>query len=356
MLAQERCLSSLFDVLQIMPTRNVLVLGATGFVGRALRPLLQTAGFRPRCASRRPEYARAREPGIDWVFADVDRPESLARALAGCEAAVYLVHGMGDGPGYVEREAAAARAFCEAADRARLRRIVYLGGVDPAGLPSTHLWSRLETGRILREGPVEVVEIRAAMVAGPGSLSWQMVRDLAARLPAVLVPSWLEHGSWPVYVDDVCAALVHALDMPLPRGARWFDAPGPERIKHGALIRRVAEHMHRAPPVLPIRGLSPQLSSHLVAWITRADVHVARELVHGLASELDPSGVLVWSEMPGFRRTSLDETIERCLAAEASGVRKPQDLWQLVERPFGARWRRQRRFSRDGEGFFSPSP
>jgi uncharacterized protein YbjT (DUF2867 family) len=179
---------------------------------------------------------------------------------------------------------------------------------------------------------VPTLEIRASMIAGPGSISWQMVRDLAARLPVMILPAWLKYGSWPVYIDDVCAALVRAVDVPLPDGSQWFDAPGPERTTHGDLIRRVAARMDRHPPSVPVPVFSPRLSSYWVALVTRADLNVAKELVQGLGSDLDPSGPEIWAHMAGFRRTGLDEMIDRCLAADASGVEKPQDLWGLVER------------------------
>ncbi len=309
-----------------MDSRTVLLTGATGFVGGALRPRLEALGLRVRLASRRPPK------GPGWVEFDLDRPETLPAALHGCQIAFHLVHGMGDGPGYAEREARGARAFREAAAHAGVERIVYLGGVEPAGIPSPHLASRIETGRILRGGPVPTVELRAAMVAGPGSTSWQIVRDLAARLPAMLLPAWLRFSSWPVYVDDICAALIRAMDLPLPGGSAWFDAPGPERVSHAELIRRVAAHMHRKPRTLSLPVLSPRLSAYWIAFVTRADLPVALELVKGLGADLDPTGPLIWEEMPVFARTGLDETIDRCLAADVGGIAAPQDLWRFVER------------------------
>jgi len=294
--------------------RTVLLTGATGFVGRHLFPALVAAGWRVRCATRNPERARAEQPDREWVRLDVADEASVRQALEGCEAAYYLVHGMGGGGDYPDREASAARTFREMASGAGLRRLVYLGGVAPSGEPSRHLRSRLETGRLLRAGRVPTVELRAAMIIGPGSESWHIVRDLAARLPAMVLPKWLSHTSCPVHVDDVVRALVHAADMPV-EGSCWLDVPGPESLSHRELLRRVAGAMLKRPPLFDVPVLTPRLSSYWIALITRADLRLAQELVEGLRSNLEPTGPSIWEELePG--PMPLAEAIRRALAAE----------------------------------------
>lgn len=297
-----------------MTSPPVLLTGATGFLGRALRPHLERAGLPVRCGSRSPDAAARRAPGAHWVRLDLDAPDSLSRALDGVEVAFFLVHGMSEGPGYAEREAAAARAFAGACARTGVRRIVYMGGVDPAGDPSVHLTSRIETGRLLRAGSVPAVELRAGMIAGPGSTSWQLVSDLARRLPFSATGDWLDRTSWPVFVDDVCAALVHcATTLELDR-SRWLDAPGPERIGHGALVRRVMRAMGRRPPHLHLPRVPPRLARIGVRLLSEAQPMVAAELVEGLREDLDPTGPTIWRTMPGFVLTELDTMIARCLA------------------------------------------
>src|SRR5690606_17744998 len=143
-------------------------------------------------------------PDREWVRLDVEDPASTKAALDGCDAAFYLVHGMGRGVDYPEREARSARNFARAAADRGVRRIVYLGGMLPAdGPPSRHLASRERTGEILRSGRVSTIEARAAMIIGKGSASWMMVEDLARRLPAMLLPRWLKNCSYPIAIDDV---------------------------------------------------------------------------------------------------------------------------------------------------------
>jgi uncharacterized protein YbjT (DUF2867 family) len=178
-------------------SKRILLTGATGFVGQYLYPALVAAGFEVRCATRKPQEARKRFPGRDWVEFDVERPETIGAALSNCAHAFYLIHGMAGGGDYPEREARSARNFLCAAREAGTQRVIYLGGVLPASSrPSKHLASRQRTGEILRSGDVDTIELRAAMIIGEGSTSWTMVRDLAARLPAMVLPRWLRNRNY----------------------------------------------------------------------------------------------------------------------------------------------------------------
>jgi uncharacterized protein YbjT (DUF2867 family) len=291
------------------PTTTLLT-GATGFVGRALLPSLLASGRAVRCLTRdigraRLQLGRGTDGALldacEWVEGDVGDPRACARALQRCDAAFYLVHGMGDGASYHEREVAAARVFAAAAASAGLRRIVYLGGVAPAARHlaadgagresavadqpesarpaeqeptapphgSLHLRSRLAVGRLLRAGPVETIELRSSMIIGHGSLGWQIVRDLVARLPFMVLPRWLRSRTEPVAVDDVVVALLGALELPLGRGdvhqrtrARWFDIPGPAVMSGREILEQAADAMGMARPrIVEVGLLSPGLSS-----------------------------------------------------------------------------------------------
>ena len=198
------------------PGDQVLLTGATGFVGRRLAPVLNAVGWRVRCISRDAARAQRRWPETTWQQADLRRLDDVTRALDGCRVAYYLVHGLAEQSSQlVERERAMAETFATAAESAGVERIVYLGAIAPQGPPSDHLRSRLEAGRVLRRGRVPTLELRAGMIVGYGSASWQIVRDLSARLPAMVLPRWLQSRSQPVAIDDVIVALATAARAPL---------------------------------------------------------------------------------------------------------------------------------------------
>jgi uncharacterized protein YbjT (DUF2867 family) len=317
-----------------MPERSILLTGATGFVGGAARPALAGAGWRVRCLTRDRARARRREPSLDWVQGDVADPASCARALSGCQAALYLVHGIGEGPDYHRHEVAAASTFSQSAAAAGVERIVYLGGVAPAGAGSDHLRSRLEVGEALRAGPVKTIELRASMIVGHGSLSWLIVRDLAARLPVMVLPRWLRSRTQPVAIDDVVIALLRALDLPLDASA-WFDIPGPVTLSGKEILEETARVMGlRHPRVVQVPLLSPRLSSLWVRFVTRAQWSVAREVVIGLTEDLLARDDRFWQLVGHPRRLSFAEAAARALEAERSDGRV-QGPWGAIERVRG---------------------
>jgi uncharacterized protein YbjT (DUF2867 family) len=301
-------------------SERILLTGATGFIGLNLHPALVKAGHRVRCLTRNPEPARTRWPDRDWVGGDVGDSRSVARALEGCSTAYYLVHGMTAArPGWADEELRWAEEFAEAAGQAGVRRVIYLGGVAPRGEPSEHLRSRLETGEVLRDGAVPCLELRAGMIIGTGSASWTIVRDLAARLPGMVLPAWLAHRSEPVSVDDVVAALVAGARIGLP-AATWWDLPGPEALSGKEILLRVAAVMGRRPVLLDVPLVTPRLSSHWIRLVTRADFRLARELVEGLTSDLLAARPGFWAAAGLPAPVALEEAARRALAAEAGTV------------------------------------
>jgi uncharacterized protein YbjT (DUF2867 family) len=208
----------------------ILVTGATGYVGGRLWRLLEADGRRVRCLARRPaELASQVGQATEVVKGDVLEAESLRPALAGVESAYYLIHSMGSGRDFEEQDRIAARNFGSAARRAGVRRIIYLGGLGHGPDLSPHLRSRQEVGEILRESGVPVLELRASIVLGSGSLSFEMIRALVERLPVMITPRWVEVEAQPIAVDDLLAYLVAALDVSLTE-SRVFEIGGADRV------------------------------------------------------------------------------------------------------------------------------
>jgi uncharacterized protein YbjT (DUF2867 family) len=311
--------------------RKVLLTGATGFVGHYALPALLAAGHEVRCTGRAPERPRALQPGCEWRPLDVHAPETFGSALAGCDAALYLVHGMREGGGYAEREVCAASAFHAAARAAGVPRIVYLGAVEPAGEPSPHLRSRLQVGEALRQPGCSTVELRAGLIIGHGGESWLMVRDLARRLPMMVLPRWLRNRAQPVFIDDVIAALLAALALE-SEASVCLDVPGPEVVTHRELLERTSAAFSRRPPMIDVPVLTPRLSCYWITLFTRANRQMARELVEGLTSDLLASDEGIFARVAHLERTPLDVAIRTALEDERHPAYPSTDAIARLER------------------------
>jgi uncharacterized protein YbjT (DUF2867 family) len=294
---------------------SVLVTGATGFIGSALLVELARRGQHVVAVTRRSTKPTATN-GVEWRACDLLEPSTVDAAFAGIRVAYYLVHSMGTGASeFGELERRAAQAFVQAAARAGVKRIVYLGGPAPPGPPSEHLRSRLAVGEILRAGPVPAVELRASMVIGRGSASWQIVRDLAVRLPVMVLPRWLSSRTRPVALADVVAALSAAADIPLEH-SEWFDVPGPEVLSGQQILERIARLRGRRFLALKVPFLTPQLSALWLRLITRTDFALARELVLGLKEDLLPRDTRFWGLIGHTDLVSFDDAARDALASE----------------------------------------
>ncbi|MFC9062620.1 NAD(P)H-binding protein, partial [Streptomyces sp. NPDC057074] len=269
-----------------------LVTGATGYVGGRLVPELLGAGHRVRCLARSPEKLRdhpwAGEAEV--VRGDVLDADSVARAMEGVDVAYYLVHALGSGDDFEETDRRAARTFAERAEAAGVRRIVYLGGLTPSDVPerelSPHLRSRAEVGRILLASGVPTTVLRAAIVIGSGSASFEMLRYLTERLPVMVTPSWVHTRIQPIAVRDVLRALVGSAGMPA-EVSRAFDVGGPDVLTYREMMVRYAE-VAQLPKrlIVSVPMLSPGLSSHWVGLITPVPASIARPLTESLRHEV----------------------------------------------------------------------
>lgn len=298
---------------------TVLVTGASGFVGRHVLEPLQRSGWRIVCASRTPGQAQRNAPHLQWILLDVARPETLGPALTGCDAALYLVHGVGQ-PGFAQEDPVLAERFGRACHGAGVQRIAYLGGMTAQGPQSPHLLSRHQTGQALAALGTPVVELRAGMVIGAGSASWQLVRDLAVRMPLLTVPPWLEFRTQPIGIADVARALVAALEV---EEAGCFDLPGPEALTGRQILTRTADLAGTRPKLSRL----PWLDARVAAWgtglLTRTDRHVAQALFQSLSADIVQTQPDFWPRVTPLPRQSFADATRDALAADRLGMPLP---------------------------------
>ena len=293
---------------------TTLIAGATGFVGSRLAAALAEAGEPARCLVRdRSRAAHLEEAGLELREGDVSDAASLEGAGRGVGVAYYLVHAMGGGAGFAERDRLAAGNFARMARQEGVERVVYLGGLGDETV-SEHLRSRHETARVLAEGP-PLTYFRAAMVVGAGSESYRTLRYLVGRLPVMLAPGWLRTPTQPIGIDAVVEYLRRAPTVPESRG-REVQIGGPDTLSYGQMLDRMAIAMGIPPRrKLPVPLLTPRLSSLWLGLVTPVDTNVARPLVEGLTTPTvvtDPSGAAPF----GVEPEPFDLALRRALREE----------------------------------------
>lgn len=304
---------------------HCLVIGATGYVGARLVPHLRSAGHAVRVLVR--DEAKLDRlpwaPDVDRVVGDV--ASAADRACAGVDAVFYLVHSM-DGPDYAERDRVAAEGLAAAAGAAGVRRVVYLGGLQPAGeANSAHLASRRETGDALLAGPVPTAVLQAGIVVGAGSASFEMIRHLATLAPVLPLPDRAWNAVQPIGIDDVLHHLTACLDLPAEVN-RTFDIGGAEVLSFRELMTGFATVAGRFRPVtVPVPVSAPRMLARAVQALTPVDRHLAGPLLESMAHDLivrddPPNGP------PPGGPTGYAEAVRRALAEEGAAGRVATDL------------------------------
>ena len=290
--------------------------GATGYIGGRLLKLLEKEGRSLRCIARRPEFLRSRAgSGVEVVAGDLLDPDSIERALAGVHTAYYLVHSMGAAYGFEDTDRKAAVSFGTAARNQGVRRIIYLGGLgSESDKLSPHLRSRQEVGEILRQSGVPVIEFRASIVIGSGSLSFEMIRALVERLPIMITPRWVSILAQPVGIEDVLAYLRTALDRPDAESA-IYEIGGPDQVSYRELMQEYARQRGLRRLMISVPVLTPRLSSLWLRLITPLYARVGRRLLDSIRHSTivrDDKALRVFP----IRPIGTSEAIERALRNE----------------------------------------
>jgi uncharacterized protein YbjT (DUF2867 family) len=262
-----------------------LVTGATGYVGGRLVPRLLDGGHTVRALARNPDKL-ADVPWrdrIDVVRADLGDADSLTAAFDGIDVVYYLVHSMGTSSDFVAEEASSARNVAAAAKSAGVKRLVYLGGLHPSGADlSPHLRSRTAVGEVLLESGIETVVLQAGIVVGAGSASFEMMRHLTNRLPAMTTPKWVHNKIQPISIDDVLHYLAEAAAAAVPASRTW-DIGGPDALEYGDAMQVYAEVAGlRRRIIVAIPFLTPTIASLWIGLVTPVPTGLARPLIESL--------------------------------------------------------------------------
>ncbi|MCS6860964.1 MAG: SDR family oxidoreductase [Abditibacteriales bacterium] len=294
----------------------ILLTGATGYVGGRLLKALEKERCRVRCLARRPDFLKPKvAASTEVVRGDVlDRP-SLDAAMRGVGVAYYMVHSMGSAGSFEEEDRRAARHFGEAARAAGVKRIIYLGGLgDSKSKLSPHLRSRQEVGEILRQSGVPVIEFRASVIIGSGSLSFELSRALVERLPGMVTPKWVSVPAQPIANEDVIAYLTAAMHLPLT-GNRVLEIGGADVVSYAGIMREYARQRGLRVLMIPVPVLTPYLSSLWLGLVTPVYARVGRKLIDSIKH---PTIVRDDTALRTFdiRPMGIEEAIRRALVNE----------------------------------------
>jgi uncharacterized protein YbjT (DUF2867 family) len=313
--------------ISLKPDDRVLILGATGFIGKRLLKALLEKNIKLRLLVRNPQKAEALIPegaDIELVKGDLIHNQGLHEALEGIHSAFYLVHSLGGktigkNTEFAEKDKHAAKHFVNAADKAGLKRIIYLGGLGETGkVLSEHLSSRAEVAHILSSGTPSATILRAAVIIGAGGASFEMLRYLTERLPVMTCPKWINTRIQPIAVGDVIEYLTGCLLNPDTAG-HVFDIGGPEILTYKTMMQQYAEARGLAKRIIiDVPVLTPLLSAYWVDLVTPIPSGIAHPLIEGMKNEVICKDNRIGEFVP-IKKTPFKEAVKTAVSEETSG-------------------------------------
>lgn len=298
-----------------MTSQRVLVLGASGYIGQHLIPRLTEQGHEITAAARRIEWLEEQNwPHVSCRYVDVYRPETLTAALWQIDAVYYLIHGMGDGDDFIEKERQAAENLRDALRGSNVKQVIFLGALQPEGSSSPHLIARKLTGEILRQSGIPVTELRASIVVGPGSAAFEIMRDMVYNLPILTPPRWVRSKSSPVALDNLLTYLTGLLQHPAQEN-RIFDVAGPEYISYQTMFERFIKISGKKRWLIPVPLPTRFISVWFISMITSVPTSIASALIQGLNHDLPADGKPLQALIPQPLQT-FDEAVKETLRRE----------------------------------------
>ncbi|MFK3841135.1 DUF2867 domain-containing protein [Serratia sp. NPDC087055] len=302
-----------------MTPQRILVLGASGYIGQNLIPHLIEQGHNITAAARRIEWLQEQNwPQVNCQYVDVYQPETLAAALWDIDAVYYLIHGMGDGDDFIEKERQAAENLRDALRSSSVKQVIFLGALQPDGDSSPHLVARKLTGEILRQSGIPITELRASIIVGPGSAAFEIMRDMVYNLPILTPPRWVRSKSSPVALENLLVYLADLLEHPAEEN-RIFDVAGPEYISYQTLFERFITISGKKRWLIPIPLPTRFISVWFISMITSVPTSIARALIQGLNHDLPADGKPLQALIPQTLQT-FDQAVTATLKREEEVV------------------------------------